>query len=562
MLGVNSMTSPIRNLLQTDPLAVRDSELRHRDGLHGFSEYLPLDADENWARALSVFVRSRPWRYWDENTLSEALTVLEHSVERTAEAITEWGRQISTGFDSLFKMSAAADYEEALDVNKPRDLLRLATEFHPDYLRSAEHSFSNLLTIYWAVLKKGSVTGKFDLRGAVALVNRKHALLTDGYDDQVRNAIAHGETVFRGEGVIQYGPNIANYSLAPFEFLSRYDQLWRTSNGLLIAVLLFLARNEKNLLSRSNFRLPVSIAVFLAAAGIERPGLAVIAHIESDTPRGGKRLHLFLQSNFRWRVQVLSDCARLSMYLLNHGASHYSRYVFDVNHGHSVSSLVMIKPDRLDELIRTEAPLPQLSEAFDENLLLWYDESRFRHILKAWRAMLTSHYQIFREDFQRQMTTAGFLQGSNDYHIRKIENASVGGVRRVRVTAVLRQPADANDRGRMRQIIRSIVKRMSSVKVRTNPSGLENHWSVSGSPSYIWISLHKVDGSLRWLSNGGWQSGNLVAVAEKLRKRKLDPVFVPNPEEVWHDIRLRYAIDIDAYAEAMNNLARVMDQVR
>lgn len=311
------MTSSIRSLLQSDPLAVGDSELRYRDGLQRFALYLRVDADKNWARALSVFVRSRPWRYWDEATLSKALAVLENSVERTAEAITHWARQIGTGVDSLFKTSAAADYEEALDVNKPRDLLRLATEFHPDYLRCAEHCFSNLLTIYWAVLKKGSVTGKFDLRGAVALVNSKHAeLLTAGYDDHVRNAIAHGETVFRGEGVIQYGPDIANYSLAPFEFLSRYDQLCRTSNGLLIALLLFLARNETNLLPRSDFRLPVAIPVLLAAAGVERSGLAVIAHIESDTPRGGKRLHVFLQSNFRSRIQVLSDCARLSMYLL------------------------------------------------------------------------------------------------------------------------------------------------------------------------------------------------------------------------------------------------------
>jgi hypothetical protein len=71
-------------------------------------------------------------------------------------------------------------------------------------------------------------------------VNKQQSdLFIAGYDDRVRNAIPHGETVFRGEGVIQYGRDIANYSLAPFEFLSRYDQLCRTSNGLVIALLLF-----------------------------------------------------------------------------------------------------------------------------------------------------------------------------------------------------------------------------------------------------------------------------------------------------------------------------------
>lgn len=221
----------------------------------------------------------------------------------------------------------------------------------------------------------------------------------------------------------------------------------------------------------------------------------------------------------------------------------------------------MLKPDRLADLLRSDAPTTRLSEAFDENLLLWYDESRVRHILKAWRALLTSRYRIFREDFQREMARTGFLPGSNSYRIRKIENASVAGIRRVRVTAVLRDPSDANDRERIKQIVRTIVKKMSRIKVRTNPSGLENHWSISGSPSYIWISLYKVDGPIRWLSSGGWQSGNLVALAEKLRNRKLDPVFVPKPEEIWRGIRLRYSMDMDAYAEAMNNLARVIEEV-
>jgi hypothetical protein len=113
------MTS-IKSLLAADLLAAGDAELRRRDAMQFFAPYLPVNANESWALALSMFVRLRPWRYWDEKTLTTALTVLEQSGERTAEAITYWGRQISAGTDSLLKKSAATDYEESLNLSKPR----------------------------------------------------------------------------------------------------------------------------------------------------------------------------------------------------------------------------------------------------------------------------------------------------------------------------------------------------------------------------------------------------------------------------------------------------------
>lgn len=221
----------------------------------------------------------------------------------------------------------------------------------------------------------------------------------------------------------------------------------------------------------------------------------------------------------------------------------------------------MIKPDHLAELLKHDAPLTNLSQAFDENLLLWYDEGKLRHTLRAWGAIARSRYRLFREDFRRDMARTGFRPAANAYRIRKIENASTGGIRRIKVTAVLRDPSQANDKQRIKEIVKAVVKEVSNVSVRTDPSGLEKRWSRSGSASYIWISLYKVDGSLRWLGSRGWQSGNLLAVAEKVRKRKLKPVLVPKPEEIWCGIRLQYTMDVEAYLEAMNNLVQGIEQI-
>ena len=124
--------------------------------------------------------------------------------------------------------------------------------------------------MYWSVLKKGDVRGKYDLRGAVNLINQKgHHFLIEGYNDDIRNAVAHGEVVFRGLESIQYGPDVANVNFASFQFLSVFDCLWRTSNNLAFALLLFIARNKDDLANTNEFILPPSIMAFLAAAGIE-----------------------------------------------------------------------------------------------------------------------------------------------------------------------------------------------------------------------------------------------------------------------------------------------------
>ena len=48
-------------------------------------------------------------------------------------------------------------YEDSLDSARSRDLVRLSTEFFPEYLRWAEYVFGNLLELYWALEKRGEV---------------------------------------------------------------------------------------------------------------------------------------------------------------------------------------------------------------------------------------------------------------------------------------------------------------------------------------------------------------------------------------------------------------------
>jgi hypothetical protein len=129
------------------------------------------------------------------------------------------------------------------------------------------------------------------------------------------------------------------------------------------------------------------------------------------------------------------------------------------------------------------------------------------------------------------------------------------------VTAVLRHPSFASDREAVKEILGVVVRKATGVSVRTETSDLSRSWWPAGRPAYVWVALYRLDGTFRWIGSGGWQGGNLVAVAERIYNPKMPPVFVPKPEEVWKGMRLRYSMDIEAYTEAMVKLAGVVSEI-
>lgn len=535
----------LREHLSKDILASAEADLRRRESFLRFHTYLAAEGNDIFLRALYRFVHSAPWRYWDPEVVAYALEILENSPERTASAMTVRSRQMGIGFENLFRQAPTASYEDKLSLSKMRDLLRLATEFHPEYLRCAEHIFSNFLIVYWSVLRKGDVRGKYDLRGAVNLISQKgHPSLLKGYNDDIRNAAAHGEVVFRGLESIQYGPEVANVNFSSFEFLDTFDSLWRTSNNLALALLLFIARNRNSLSSANNFILPPSIMVFLAGGGIERTGLNVVGAVESEIHGLGKQLHLAVQTFSLYRPLVLLECAQLTMHLLENGGGGYARYLFDIDQGKSLSSLVIVKPDRLAALLQEDASVERLGEIIDDTPLLWYDESKLRTNFKAWKFLIKSNMKVAKEGILTEWRSAGVVsRGRGRYFIRKIENVSVGKIPRVNVTAVLRYPDDVSNRVLIREIVYSIIKQVSKIWVDTKKAGFEGDRGRIGRPKYIWLRLCRLDGTIRWLNASGWSSGNLVAMAERAYGLFRRPIQIRNPEEVWKGIQIRYSMD-------------------
>ncbi|MFA4907151.1 MAG: hypothetical protein WC602_02690 [archaeon] len=545
--------STIRDFFLNDPLARFDQEFISIEVNERFDEFLPKDTSTQVFGAFSPFVLERPWKYWDSETVKTSLNLLEEDITRTVEAIRIRKSAIDRGLQSLFRPAPIVFVEESFEQTRSHGLVRLATEFLPEYLRWAEHVFGNLIEVYWSLRKRGGVDGKFDLHGATTLLSQKGLdRLLKGYVDRVRNAIAHGKFNFTGFD-IEFGViNPDRYSSS--EFLRLFDDLCRTCTGLGIALLLFWARHNPGPKLRGS--IPLAIVTRFAAGGLNRTGLEILGTVESNTNLAGRQLHVLMRMSMKYRALVLGDCGRVAMHLLNSGAVDYDRILVEIEENNQVSSLVTILPKILMELLENNAPFEQLFKAFPETQLLWFNESHLKARLRAWQTILSTGAKRARIEILKNWHESGLCIGKGRFYIRKIKNLSSQGVGRVRIMAVLRNPSDAKNEQLVREIIREIVKIGRSKFIRSREKILDPGIPWSRKPKYVWVDLYRVDGTLRWLREGGWAAGNLVSVAERIWG-SYKPVVVDNPEEIYKSILIRYKMDIVKAQKVLSELANI-----
>ncbi len=530
----------LREFIEGNPLGSADAEANRQDGLQFFGDYLPSSVNPVWFRVLSKFTKDIPLRYWNKDTIEKALSILEFNDHRTVEALLQWKNRVGIGFDYLFRRSSIEKHEEDLSTLKAPDLLLLANEFHPEYLRRCEYIFTNLIILYWAILKKGSVRTDFEIKGAVSFLRSKGTeLLLAGYDEKVRNGIAHGQVTF-GLSDIQYGDNRFLYKLQDDEFLYLFDTLWRTLNSLAIAILIFIARNHSSISSVNN-PLPTSIISLIAAAETERGGLSLKGVIESET-QSSRQLHILIETIFNKRESILLECSQIAIRLLDAGAVGYSRFVFEIYQGTSVDSLVVILPEKIISL--ENEPYTRFSEILSTELI-WTDETVLQNRVKAFKIALISTAKLAWMKFIKEQQSKGFFLTTNRFYVKEVKNSSAGGMARVYIVITLRFPSDANDSDMVKRIILTVIQKFSRKRFVTNPSKvLKERWNWYKRPKYVWVSLYQYDGPIRWVVNGGWQRKNLIAAAEKIYDTKAQPLFVKKLDEIWKGIRLQYSMDV------------------
>ncbi len=541
-------------LLGPDPLATQEHLVsidKIRSRLAGL---LPEHATVRHALMLRPYVETPPLTYWDDTTVAEVLAHLEADPKRTHESLWEHSGRLHRGLTNLHRPRQTTNLQESYDHGRASELLTITNVFLPAYLQLAEHTLGNLLPAIWAVRKKGRVAGKFILKHALAtLASRGPKSLTEGYDDDVRNGIAHGEVKITGLG-FEFGAARPK-TLSSHDVLRLYDDLTRSCTTLGLAIQLFWLRHPPAMPSK---RAPLALAFLAAAAAVTRRGLEFRGAVESNTPLAGRQLHAALVVDTRSRNQMLLEACRVARELVDQGAYDYDRMLMEIDCGRTVSALVVLEPRVLRELISSDAPSTRLSEALVDTPLLWYDEPRVLTSLRAYCKIGRSALRKARTDYARSLEASGIITAKSLYRILTVHNLSVAGVARVEVRAQLTNPRHAHSRELVRKAIKSLVASGRRRWLRSRLGPLDEGIPWPKRPCHVFVHLYRLPGPKRWLQRDGWMGGNVVAVAERVWGKR-DHILIKHAQEQIGAIRVRCEIDA---AEAALALARMESTIR
>lgn len=520
-----------------------------------FKEFIQEIPNQKYLRALHPFLNQTPLRYWDARILGSALSILRQNPDRSILAIIAWERSLDIGFQNLFLHDIVSD-ESSLSLQSPEDIVKLSTAYFPEYLRRAEQIYGNIVKVFWGILKKGNVDGKFDSKGAIALFRSKgvEEILSNGFSEVVRNALAHGEAEIKGFD-IEFGlvkPEI--YSVGGFLFL--YDSLVRTANSLALAITIFWL-TKKDLYSSYSF--PICLIKVLAGGLISGPELHLLGAVTSSSPIIGKQLHVSVKTNLKSRTIHILQVLRTAHAFNLAGSKPFHRVLVQLDSGHEFHPLLGVDPNLLKTLIENDAPFDDLSKVMSAEMLL-EDESKLKAKLRTWGIILQSGRKWLESEVVRVYQSLGFLATSGKYKIREVTNLTTKTLGKIRVRVVLREISDAKNRSLVNSIILEVVRKYQN-RFFSPQKGFDKgiFWPLR--PSHIIVDMFAQDGTLRWLANGGWKGGNLLASAEYCKNNKT-PILIDNPEEKIGNVRFRYSIDQKKADNAARELSKLLFEIQ
>lgn len=537
MAKIEESDESIQEFLRGHPLVKFDADIRRNRVEWRLGKLLPAHLSPDWIALLSWFTCETPLSYWDIETVVFSLGLLENDIDRSIEAVRTRIDRIDLAFRNLSPLLSATYDDASVASMKTSTIVRLAEIFHPDYLRCAEHIFGHLISMYCGVTVRRPGTNKFDLGGSVKqLAEGGYHCLIDGFDDRIRNAIAHGQILFTANGVV-YGQYVGAPERSPREVAEKFDKLWRTCTSLCVGLLLFFLRHQ----GQANMMIPIYLNYLLATKSLEHEGMTLQGFSESTIAGVGDQLHVSLKISAKTRFDALHEVSLLAYKLVTADLKQYSRYIFDVDSGVEPSGLVIVNAHILSQLVAGNAKWTRLREAFEDPIMLWHDQGPVKSRVRAYREIFTAVARHATHNFVQEVRTRKPISNWVDFSIRGIENRSVSGVVRIQVTAIVADYIEHVDQEKIKAICKSIIRLQRAKFFDGVTSDLERQrqrFNLPGRPTYVWVTLYRRNGTLRWLRGG--KTGNLIARAE-WHKSTVPPISIRKPDAEDGSYRFSFA---------------------
>ena len=246
-------------------------------------------------------------------------------------------------------------------------LIFIDQELHPAYLRLTEAVFRPLLHIpaHFSRLDRGKGTEGLDLHQIVEeLTSSDFDHILDPYDPLMRNGIAHGGITYSSD-LIQYQDKTGNRrQLDTYGIIRRFDNLLDVSNGLLLALSIFMFTRDDQ-----RYELPANLLVDELRAATRTPYWSVVGCLPaSHANKSQLVVHARPDTLDRLKVQFSLFHSAIMLEKLAPG---YERYFFSFQSKKCRPGFAVFDGRKLATLRKSKAPLEGYDDVLEDNLLFF-----------------------------------------------------------------------------------------------------------------------------------------------------------------------------------------------
>jgi len=530
----------LNEILHSHPICAVQRVLRKYQIIDAFRDYVDADSFAKWHLCLYRFATTKPLSFTEPTVVNEALAFFERQPTSTMDGLTALKRELSHAIFTALRPGASWGREGKVSLEGPDEMAEFESIWHPEYQRYCEHVFNHLTRLPLHVI--GGSRGKDylapTLANRVELMRKNNlAALTAGYDSVVRNAISHGSSSFESTGV-RYSDQKNDRLLAGWEFADLFDGLVDTCHSIIVALLLFLCRNQSLVEEAGLHRLPLGLRFIFVDAWSSHRGLQLLSMIETNTASPKKQLNVVCRINSRARwaqlFEAMHTCWNASVF----GGRDYSRYFVGFDCGMPVLTSVILDGANLLRAIEGNEALDTCGPGMIEASLLWYDTSGLGRRLYSWKCWLPIQWQIAKRDFIDGRRRAGLKVLGSRYDTVEVLNRSTEHVRQVEAHIVLRGEGAGADE-LLEGVVRHAIGKLRKHKVRR--TDLYGEKGRAGKPDYIRLRLYARQRRARTLMSYGWKDKDLLLIAEWISSAsKTQPFYTQQADVVLGRIRIKY----------------------
>jgi hypothetical protein len=251
--------------------------------------------------------------------------------------LKDYDRLLFLAFKSLDEINSLKFHDMELPSDE-YDLMQFFDNYiHPAYLKLTEGVYANLILPISAYhrMKRNKKLEGFEVYNRVEeLKSTQYEYLSDAYNKTVRNAIAHGNVIYKQRDIIYEDKEGKPITLSSGDIINLFDNMLDICNGLSLGFCLFCFTSLK-FLEKHGIDIPPPIMIEELRAETDAPDWEIKGCLESETLDNRSQLNIFTRNWFFDGLKLNYHVFR-SAILAERFAPGYKRYFFRLDSKYSL----------------------------------------------------------------------------------------------------------------------------------------------------------------------------------------------------------------------------------